>query len=59
MPLKVFCKRDWCHLGTGQVGTEFYSGDRKERNHLEDLGVDRKITLNGSLRSGMWMYALD
>jgi hypothetical protein len=26
--------------GTGEVNTEFWSGDLKERDHFEDLGID-------------------
>ena len=28
-------------------------GDFREGDHLKDLGVDRRIALNGSLRTGM------
>jgi hypothetical protein len=31
----------------------------KERDHLGDPGVDRRIILNGSSRRGMWRYGLD
>ena len=30
---------------TGEVHTEFWWGDTRERDHLEDLGIDGKIIL--------------
>jgi hypothetical protein len=34
-------------MGRGEVHTGFWCGDLKERNHLEDLGVDGRIILTG------------
>jgi len=31
----------------------FWWAGLKERNHLEDLGVDGRLILNGSSRSGL------
>jgi len=36
----------------------FRWGGLKERDHLEDLGVDGRITLNGFSRSGMGRHGL-
>jgi hypothetical protein len=30
--------------------TEFWLGDLRERDHVEDLGLDERIILNGSSR---------
>jgi hypothetical protein len=35
----------WHSLGTGVLDTEYWLRDLTERDHLEDLGVDRKIIL--------------
>jgi hypothetical protein len=32
-------------MGRGDVYTGLWWGNLRERDHLEDLGVDRKITL--------------
>jgi len=32
-------------MGTGEVLIRFWWGDLRERNHLEDLGVDGRIIL--------------
>jgi len=32
-------------MGTGEVHVGFWWGDPKERDHLEDLGVDGRIIL--------------
>jgi hypothetical protein len=34
-------------MGRGEVHTGFFLGDLKERDHLEDLGVDERIILKG------------
>jgi hypothetical protein len=31
--------------GTGEVRTEFWSGNLRERDYLEDLGVDGRVIL--------------
>ena len=36
----------WHVWGTGEVHTEYWSGEVRERHHLEDLGVDGRIILN-------------
>jgi hypothetical protein len=41
----------WYEWETGQVHMGFWSGDPRERFHLEDLGVDERIILNGLSRS--------
>jgi len=37
-------------MGRGEVHTGFWWENLKERDHLEDLGVDRKITLRWTFR---------
>jgi hypothetical protein len=39
----------WHAWGRREVFTGFWLGDRKERGHLEDLGIGRKITLSWTL----------
>jgi hypothetical protein len=36
------------------VHTWFLAGNLRERDHLEDLGIDRRIILKLSSRSGKW-----
>jgi len=36
------------------VHTGFWWGNLRERDHLEDPGLDGRIILNGPSRSGMW-----
>jgi hypothetical protein len=33
------------HMGRGQMHTEFWWGDRREGDHLEDPGTDESIIL--------------
>jgi hypothetical protein len=40
----------WHVWGTGEVHTGFWYGDLKEGEHLEDLGVDRRIILKWILK---------
>jgi hypothetical protein len=40
-------------MGAGEVHTGFWWGDMRERDHLEDLGVDGEKYLNESARTGM------
>ena len=37
----------------------FLAGKLRDRDHLEDPGMDGRIILNGSSGSGMWGYGLD
>jgi len=37
-------------MGAGNVHTGFWSGDLMERDHLEDLGVDRRIVLKWTFK---------
>jgi hypothetical protein len=34
-------------MGRGEVHTGFWCGDLKERDHLEDLGIDGRVILKG------------
>jgi hypothetical protein len=42
-----------------QVHTVFLLGSLTERDHLEEIGVDDRIILNGSSRSGVRRHGLD
>jgi hypothetical protein len=42
-------------MGTGSVDTGFLWGNLIETNHLQDKGIDRRITLNGVFSSSMGM----
>jgi hypothetical protein len=44
-------KGTWHVWETGEVFTGFWWATLRERNHLEDLGVDREIILKYSSRS--------
>jgi hypothetical protein len=35
----------WHVWGTGETHTGFWLGDLRERDHFEDLGLDRRIIL--------------
>ena len=39
-------------MGRGEVYTGFWWGNLRERDHLEDLGVDKKIILRWIFRKG-------
>jgi hypothetical protein len=38
-------------VGRRITHTEFWCGNLKERNHVEDLGIDGRVILNGSSRN--------
>jgi hypothetical protein len=40
-------------MGKREVHTGFWSGDLREGDHLGDPGIDGRIILKGSSRSGM------
>jgi hypothetical protein len=46
----------WHVRETGEVHTAFWRGDLRERDHLEDLGVDVRIILNWIFKKwdGAW-----
>jgi len=48
--------RVWVRRG-GFIGS--WWGNRRERDHWGDLGVDGCIILDGSPGGGMWVYGLD
>jgi hypothetical protein len=49
-----------CHgWETGEVHTGFTSGDLKERDHSEDLGVGRRIILKLIVEKWYREYGLD
>jgi hypothetical protein len=43
----------------GRLPQVYLWGDMSERDHLEDLGINEKIILNGSARSGVGGHGLD
>jgi hypothetical protein len=45
IPVVFRYKGHVAHMGTGEVRTGFWWGGLMERDHLEDLGVDRRIIL--------------
>jgi len=46
-------------MGRGDVYTGFWWGNLRERDHLEDPGLDGRIIYNVSSGSGMWGHGLD
>ena len=46
-------------VGRREVHTGVRRGSLRERDHLEDPGVDWRIILKWILGSGMWGYGLD
>jgi len=46
-------------MGRREAHTGFWWRNLRERDHLGDPGVDGRVILNGSSRSGMWGYGLD
>jgi hypothetical protein len=46
-------------MGEGRGSYRVLVGRPEGRNHLEDPGVDGRIILNGSSRSGMGGHGLD
>ena len=45
--------------GREEAYTGFWCGNLRERDHLEDLGVDERIILRLIFRKWMWGYGLD
>lgn len=43
----------------GEIFTGYWLGNAKERDHWEDLGVDKRIILTGILKSRVRMSDLD
>ena len=41
----------WHKWATGQLQTAFWWGDLRERDHLEDLGVDGRVILNWTFKT--------
>ena len=46
-------------MGRAEAYTEFWWGNLRERDYLEDPVVDGRIILIGSSGCGMWGYGLD
>jgi hypothetical protein len=45
--------------GRGEVHTGFWWGNLRERDHLEDLGIDERIILKSILKEAGWRHGLD
>ena len=45
---------DTCSMNEGEVHIGFCWGNRRERNDLEDLGMDGRIILNLNSRKLVW-----
>jgi len=45
--------------GTAEVYTGFWWGNPRERDHVEDTGVDRRIILRWIFKKWDWGYGLD
>jgi hypothetical protein len=49
----------WHVWGTGDVRMGFWSGDLRERDHLEDIGIDGRIILKWTFKKWddglMWL----
>jgi len=45
---------DMCSMNEGEVHIWFCWGNRRERNDLEDLGMDGRIILNLNSRKLVW-----
>jgi len=43
-----------CSMNEGEVHIGFCWGNRRERNDLEDLGMDGRIILNSKSRKSVW-----
>jgi hypothetical protein len=46
-------------MGAGEVHIGVWLGDPMEGDHLEDMGVDGRIILNGSSRNGIRRHGVD
>jgi len=49
----------WRLWGRGEVCTEFWLGNLREKDHWGDPDVDGRIILNGSSGSGRELWGLD
>jgi hypothetical protein len=49
----------WYVWGTGEVRTGSWWGDLRERDHLEDLGVDRRTILKWIFKKWDGEHGLD
>jgi len=51
---RIKCGTCGIFCGTGEVHTGFWWGNLKERDHLEDLGVDGRIILRWIFKVQDW-----